>query len=211
VVDCAGVAVAFVLALVLASPVGAAKVPAGPRLTVVIDRKAAPSEELVALGPNGEAPTPLDKNGFGAGNSFEEHPNWNAAGSQMAFFGPGDETTDVILIDADGSNPHQLVTSEHPGGAESSVLNEPLYDPTTGDLIVAVVHQPKGESLFGSERPETSSKKPKNRSVRSSGRCPRTARSRDVSAAGCWVPSIDTWPIPVPSRPTANWSRRCWA
>jgi hypothetical protein len=153
--------VVLVLALALPALVVAAGVPAGPRLTLVIDRSKTLTNELVALGPNGESVQRLDKGGIGSGNEFGERPNWNAAGSQMAFFGPGHETSDVFLINGDGSRPHRLVTSEHPGGRDNSVIEEPLYDLVTGDVIVAVIHQPHGESLFGSERPVTSKKKPK--------------------------------------------------
>jgi hypothetical protein len=163
VVQGAGAVVLLVLALALPTLVAAAGVPAGPRLTLVIDRAKTLTNELVALGPNGEGVQRLDKSGIGAGNVFGERPNWNAAGSQMAFTGPGHETTDVFLINGDGSHPHRLATSERPGGRDNEAIEEPVYDPATGDVIVAVIHQPHGESLFGSERPTTSKKKPNGR------------------------------------------------
>jgi Tol biopolymer transport system component len=163
VVHCAVAALVLVIALALPALVAAAGVPAGPRLTLVIDRAKTLRSELVALGPNGESVRRLDNGGLGSGNEFGERPIWNAVGSQMAFFGPGHETSDVFLINGDGSRPHRLVTSEHPGGRDNDVIEEPVYDPATGDVIVAVIHQPNGESLFGSERPLASKKKPKGR------------------------------------------------
>src|ERR1700679_633137 len=142
VIHCAGAAVVLVLALALPALVAAAGVPAGPRLTLVIDRAKTLTSELVALGPNGEGVERLDKGGIGSGNEFGERPNWNAAGSQMAFTGPGHETTDVFLINGDGSHPHRLATSARPGGRDNQVIEEPVYDPATGDVIVAVLHQP---------------------------------------------------------------------
>src|ERR1700744_4712929 len=93
----AGAVVVLVLALARPALVPAAGVPAGPRLTLVIDRAKTLTNELVALGPNGEGVQRLDKSGIGAGNVFGESPNWNAAGSQMAFTRPGHETTGVFL------------------------------------------------------------------------------------------------------------------
>jgi hypothetical protein len=55
VVHCAGAVLALVLALALPALVAAAGVPAGPRLTLVIDRAKTLSNELEALGPNGES------------------------------------------------------------------------------------------------------------------------------------------------------------
>lgn len=162
-VQCSVAALVLVLALALPALVAAADTTAGPRLTLVIDRAKTLTNELVALGPNGEATQRLDKGGIGSGNEFGERPNWNTDGSQMAFFGPGHETTDVFLINSDGTRPHRLLTSEHPGGRDNVVIQEPVYDPATGDVIVAVIHQPNGESLFGSERPLTSKQKPKGR------------------------------------------------
>ena len=104
-IHCAGAAVVLVLALALPALVAAAGVPAGPRLTLVIDRAKTLTNELVALGPNGEAVQRLDKGGIGSGNEFGERPNWNTAGSQMAFTGPGHETTDVFLINGDDKIP----------------------------------------------------------------------------------------------------------
>src|SRR6201999_4214483 len=112
--------------------------------------------ELMTIGPLGEAPQAIAReNGrFLAGAiGDDEHPNWSPGGSELAYYGSGKETPAVYLQGIDGSPARVLASSEHPGGPDDAILSEPLFDPRTGDLILAVVHTPNGEGLFGDARP----------------------------------------------------------
>lgn len=81
------------------------------------------------------------------------HPVWNAAGTEVAFVGPGSRASVIELVGADGSGPRALATSEQldltPGAA---IKGEPVFDPTTGQILVALVHTPRGKGLFTVER-----------------------------------------------------------
>jgi hypothetical protein len=125
--------------------------PAGPRLAFMTVGGPRHTSKLLTVGANGEAPRVIarESGGFGRISSYQ-HPNWSPDGGELAFFGPGDETSAVYVIGADGSEPHLLAGSEHPGGPRDATLSEPLYDPATGDIIVAVLKN--GESIFGTER-----------------------------------------------------------
>jgi hypothetical protein len=131
---------------------GTATPPAGPRLAVAVWRgSSATGSELLTIGPGGEAPQVILRAGDLARGPEFDHPNWSPDGSELAFFGPGDETTAVYVVGADGSGPRLVASSEHPGGPDDATLPEPLFDPQTGDIVVAVVHTPNGEGLFGPE------------------------------------------------------------
>jgi hypothetical protein len=128
--------------------------PAGPRLAVVVKRPAGRTtiSELVTIGPLGEAPRAIARSkGWSDPLRQMEHPNWNPDGTELAFYGSGEETPAVYLIGADGSPARVLASSEHPGGPDNATLSEPLFDPKTGEVLVAVVHTPNGEGLFGPE------------------------------------------------------------
>ncbi|HEX4306975.1 MAG TPA: hypothetical protein VHZ54_13130, partial [Solirubrobacterales bacterium] len=128
--------------------------PSGPRLAVGVVHVASEVEaELLTIGPAGEEPRTVIRDNGDPGEPNLEHPVWNARGTELAFFGPGNETTAVELVDADGSNPRVLATSENPGGRENATLPEPVFDPATGRIVVSVVHTPRGEGLFGDARP----------------------------------------------------------
>jgi Tol biopolymer transport system component len=132
--------------------------PAGPRLAVVVkhDSGRSTTAELVTIGPLGETPQVVahETGRFLDGTiGDDEHPNWSPDGSELAYYGSGDETPAVYLQGTDGSPARVLASSEHPGGPDDAILPEPLFDPKTGDLIVAVVHTPNGEGLFGDARP----------------------------------------------------------
>lgn len=132
--------------------------PPGPRLVVgVWPGESATRSELLTVGPDGEEPQAVSRAGALAGRPDLERPVWNADGTELAFYGPGDETPAVYLVDPDGPGPRVLATSEHPGGPDNATLSNPLFDPRTGDVLVAVVHTPHGEGLFGGERPNTGS------------------------------------------------------
>jgi dipeptidyl aminopeptidase/acylaminoacyl peptidase len=144
-------------ALALAAAGGSATaarvaLPVGPRLAVLADSASA-GTRLLTIGPDGDAPQVIahsrSRDGVEFGQVLKyEHPNWSPDGRQLAFFGPGDETTAIYLIEADGADPHLLATSEHPGGPDNSTVEEPVYDPVSGDIVVQVVHTPHGEGLF---------------------------------------------------------------
>jgi dipeptidyl aminopeptidase/acylaminoacyl peptidase len=144
---------AILLAWAAVSSGASTTLPAGPRLAVVLrGSDEATTTEVVTMGPDGE-----DVRGLARGTLFDpishfEHPNWSPDGKLMAFSGEGEETPTVSLLGADGSNLHPLRSSEHPGGPDDTTLPEPLFDPKTGELVVAVVHTPNGEGLFGDSR-----------------------------------------------------------
>jgi Tol biopolymer transport system component len=147
-------------ALACAAAALAGSTPAGPRLAFSTSTGQPKFEaELLSAGPAGEAPRTLARSKGGLGKVGEyEHPNGSPDGEELAFGGAGDETPAIYLIGADGSNPHLLRSSEHPGGPENSVIGEPVYDPTGRYIIASVLHQPHGESLFGDERAPASGK-----------------------------------------------------
>jgi dipeptidyl aminopeptidase/acylaminoacyl peptidase len=135
--------------------------PAGPRLAVAVERdKPKLTSELLSIGPAGEDPQAIarESTGFFGPIAAYEHPSWSPDGEELAFEGPAGETTAIYLIDADGSNPHLLRTSAHPGGPDDTLMPEPVFDPISGDLVVSVVHTPHGgEDLFSDdERPDGS-------------------------------------------------------
>jgi dipeptidyl aminopeptidase/acylaminoacyl peptidase len=140
---------------------GRVALPVGPRLAVLADSASA-GTQLLTMGPDGEAQQVIARSQSRSGVEFGqvlnyEHPNWSPDGRQLAFFGPGDETTAIYLIEANGSDPHLLATSEHPGGPDNATVEEPVYNPVTGDIVVQVLHTPNGEGLFD----ESSRAKPK--------------------------------------------------
>jgi hypothetical protein len=140
------------LAWAAASGGASAGVAAGPRLAVVLSRAEAPREsEVVTVGPDGEDPRRLARGTIGSPVEYFEHPNWSSDGKLLAFQSEGEETPVVALLRADGSDPRLLRSSEHPGGPDDAALPEPLFDPKSGELIVAVAHTPNGEGLFGPE------------------------------------------------------------
>jgi hypothetical protein len=57
----------------------------------------------------------------------------------------------IELVGADGSGPERLATSESLAGHGKLVIGEPVFDPTTGEVIVAVVRTPGDKGLFGEE------------------------------------------------------------
>jgi Tol biopolymer transport system component len=164
--------------------------PAGPRLAVLASaHKPSFRTELLTIGPSGEAPRTVAHTNEGYGQVTKyEHPNWSPDGEELAFFGPGNETPAIYLVDVDGSNPHLLRSSEHPGGPENSVIAEPVYDPSGRDIIVSVLHQPRGESLFGDERAPASGKSSTDRfrqefwALPVDGSRPRRLSGRPLSA-----------------------------
>jgi hypothetical protein len=132
--------------------------PPGPRLAIGVWRGgSATGSELLTVGPSGEDPRAISRTGDLVRGPKLERPVWNATGTELAFYGPGDETPALYLVGADGTGPRLLATSEHPGGPDNATLSEPLFDPKTGEVLVAVVHTPNGEGLFGDERPDTRS------------------------------------------------------
>jgi dipeptidyl aminopeptidase/acylaminoacyl peptidase len=132
--------------------------PVGPRLAVAVWRGGSTTgAELLTIGPGGEAPRVILRTGDLTRGPELDHPNWSPDGTELAFFGSGDETTAVYVIGTDGSGPRLLASSEHPGGPDDATLPEPLFDPKTGDIVVAVVHTPNGEGLFGPEDRPTGS------------------------------------------------------
>jgi hypothetical protein len=157
--------------------------PVGPRLAVVLNGSdEASTHEVITIGPNGEDPRSLTR-----APSFEpigrvERPIWSPDGKLLAFFGQGEETPAIVLLRADGSNPHVLRSSEHPGGEFDVPLPEPFFDPKTGELEVGVLFMPQGESPFGSERPTGRPEPYRNEfwALPVDGRKPRRLSSRPV-------------------------------
>lgn len=132
--------------------------PAGPRLAVLVKRDSGRTStaELVTIGPLGEAPRAIARESgrfLDGAIGDDEHPNWSPDGSELAYYGSGEETPAVFLQGIDESPARVLASSEHPGGPDDAILSEPLFDPKSGDLILAVVHTPNGEGLFGDGRP----------------------------------------------------------
>jgi hypothetical protein len=183
------IAVLFCAAILLAQ-VGASSgaagpaTPAGPRLAVGVFRTDTEvNTELLSIGPAGEDPRTLARgHGFPGSPDFE-HPNWNAAGTELAFFGPGRESSAVFVSGAGEAHPRLLPTSENIGGRLNATLPEPLFDPRTGQLVVAVVHTPDGEGLFGDARPtgKRGAIRTEYWSLPADGRKPRRLSSRTLS------------------------------
>jgi hypothetical protein len=124
---------------------------AGPRLAVGVWGGASPRERLVTIGPIGEEPVVVARSAE-YGPEFA-HPVWNAAGTELAFYGPGLKAGVIELVGADGSGPRVLATSERLGATSgAAVKGEPVFDPATGQILVALVHTPHGKSLFSEER-----------------------------------------------------------
>jgi Tol biopolymer transport system component len=142
---CLGGAIVVVGATQSGTAQGGTAQPAGPRLALSVSRGSATGDELVTIGPEGEAPQRV----YLIGGPDLSHPNWNADGTELAFYGPGDETPAVFVVRADGSGARILKSSEHPGGPDDASLSEPLFDRKTGAVIVAVADTPEGEGLFG--------------------------------------------------------------
>jgi hypothetical protein len=124
---------------------------AGPRLAVAASGGPNPGERLVTIGPLGEEPVLVLRPGE-RGPEIT-HPVWNAAGTELAFFGPGLRAGVIELVGADGSGPRVLATSESLGATPgAAVKGEPVFDPTTGQILVTLVHTPHGKGLFSEER-----------------------------------------------------------
>ena len=148
------VGAAILLACAVASSGAGTATPTGPRLAVgVLRADTEVGTELLTIGPTGDDPRTLAHGDGFPGSPDFEHPIWNAAGTELAFFGPGRETSAVFVSGPGGAHPHRLATSENIGGRLSATLPEPVFDPRTGQLVVAVAHTPNGEGLFGDARP----------------------------------------------------------
>ena len=184
---------AILLAWTAVASAAAAKVPAGPRLAVVLrGSDDASTTEVVTVGPSGEDVQRLARGTIGEPISFFEHPNWSPDGRLLAFNSQGEETPAVALLGADGSNLHLLRSSERPGGPDTATLPEPLFDPETGELIVAAVHTPHGEGLFGDARPTGKAAQFRGEfwalPVRGDGK-PQQLSSRFLISSGIFYPS----------------------
>jgi WD40-like Beta Propeller Repeat len=126
--------------------------PSGPRLAVGASGGPTPDERLLSMGPDGEDLQLVARTGGSGWGPEFRHPVWNAAGTELAFFGVGLTAGVVELVGADGSGPRALRTSEDLGAATGSlVLGEPVFDPGTGQIIVARVHTASGKGLLGEE------------------------------------------------------------
>jgi hypothetical protein len=157
--------------------------PAGPRLAVMlVGSDEANTHEVITIGPSGEDLRALTRATFLEPIGKVERPIWSPDGKLLAFYGPGEETPAVVLLRADGSNPHVLRSSEHPGGPFDATLPEPFFDPKTGELEVGVLFMPHGESPFGSERPTGRPEPYRNEfwALPTDGRKPRRLSSRPV-------------------------------
>ena len=153
---------ALALALVGVAAAGGASEttaePGGPRLAIRIvhPHRMGFTARLLTIGPEGEAPRTIaeETGGYGVLSSIE-HLSWSPDGSEVAWLGPAQETSAVLLAPLDGSShPRLLATSQHPGGHDDTTASEPLFDPRTGEVLVSVIHTPHGEGLFGdSDRP----------------------------------------------------------
>lgn len=184
---------AILLAAAATTSGAATKVPAGPRLAVVLSKADnAATTEVVTMGPAGEGLRRLARGTLFEEISHFEHPNWSPDGKLLAFNGQGEETPAVGLLGADGSNLHVLRSSEHPGGPDTATLPEPLFDPTSGELIVAAVHTPHGEGLFGESRPTGKAAQFRDEfwslPVRGGGKARRLS-SRFLVSSGIFYPS----------------------
>jgi hypothetical protein len=110
-----------------------------------------PAERLLTIGPMGEDPVVVAHDGETGPELV--HPVWNATGTELAFYGPGYEAGLIQLVGADGSGPRMLATSERLGATPgAAVEGEPVFDPSTGQILVALVHTPHGRGLFSEER-----------------------------------------------------------
>jgi hypothetical protein len=157
--------------------------PAGPRLAVVlVGSDEANTHEVITIGPNGEDLQSITRATFLEPIGKVERPIWSPDGKLLAFYGQGEETPAVVLLRADGSNPHVLRSSEHPGGPFDATLPEPFFDPNTGELEVGVLFMPHGEPPFGSERPTGKPEPYRNEfwALPVDGRNPRRLSSRPV-------------------------------
>jgi hypothetical protein len=133
------------------APAAAPSQPAGPRLAVGVWGGPVPYQRLVSIGPLGEEPVLVARDTEYGPEIV--HPVWNAAGTELAFFGPGSKAGVVELLGADGSGPRLLATSEDLGASDgAAVKGEPVFDPATGQIIVIVVHTPGGKGLFSEEQ-----------------------------------------------------------
>jgi Tol biopolymer transport system component len=158
--------------------------PAGPRLAVVlIGSDEANTHEVVTIGPNGEDLQSITRATFLEPIGKVERPIWSPDGKLLAFYGQGEETPAVVLLRADGSHPHVLRSSEHPGGSFSATMPEPFFDPNTGELEVCVLYMPHGEPPFGSDRPTGTGDLYRNEfwALPVDGRKPRRLSTRLVS------------------------------
>jgi hypothetical protein len=157
--------------------------PAGPRLAVMlIGSDEANTHEVITIGPNGEDLQSLTRATFLEPIGKVERPIWSPDGKLLAFYGQGEETPAVVLLRADGSHPHVLRSSEHPGGRFDATMPEPFFDPKTGELEVGVLFMPHGEPPFGSERPTGRPEPYRNEfwALPVDGRNPRRLSSRPV-------------------------------
>jgi Tol biopolymer transport system component len=165
--------------------------PAGPRLAVVlVGTDEAGTTEVVTIGPDGEDVRSLARGTYREPIGFFEHPNWSPDGKLLAFNSQGEETPAVALLGADGSNLHLLRSSEQPGGPDDATVPEPLFDPKTNQLVVAVVHTPNGEGLFGDARPTGNPGVIRTEywSLPVDGREPRRLSSRTLSSKRPLIP-----------------------
>lgn len=184
---------AILLAWVAVSSGASTSLPAGPRLAVVLHAwDDASTTEVVTVGPSGEDVRSLARGTIFEPISFFEHPNWSPDGRLLAFNSQGEETPAVALLGVDGSNLHLLRSSEHPGGPDDHTLPEPLFDPRTGELLVAAVHTPHGEGLFGDARPTGKAAQFRGEfwalPIRGGGN-PRRLSSRYLVSVGIFYPS----------------------
>ena len=158
--------------------------PAGPRLAVVLSGfDEANTHEVITIGPNGEDLQSLTTATFLEPIGTVERPIWSPDGKLLAFYGQGEETPAVVLLRADGSHPHVLRSSEHPGGPFDATMPEPFFDPKTGELEVGVLFMPHGEPPFGSERPTGKPEPYRNEfwALPTDGRTPRRLSSWPVA------------------------------
>ncbi len=126
----------------------AASVPSGPRLAMVVWPSGVGGQKIVTIGPTGEDPQTVLASPLGQIESGLERPIWSPDGEQLAFLNSGRLVRGIYVMHADGSGLRRLPNSESPGGKETVLVSEPVFDPAGDSLTVDIMNRHNGHSFW---------------------------------------------------------------
>jgi Tol biopolymer transport system component len=139
-----------VVGLSVTAVAGAATLPppSGPRLAVVIWPNRSGGQEILTIGPTGGDPQTLLVASRGSVERGIERPIWSPDGEQLVFLGSGRLVRGIYVMGADGSGLRRLPNSESPGGKDTVLISEPVFDPAGDSLTVDIADLRNRHSLW---------------------------------------------------------------
>jgi Tol biopolymer transport system component len=128
---------------------GASWVPSGPRLAMVVWPANKGGQEIVTIGPTGEDPQTLLVSAGGSVERNIDRPIWSPDGAHLVFLGSGGKLVrGIYVMGAEGSGLRRLPNSESPGGKNTVLVSEPVFDPAGDSLTVDIMNRHSWHSLW---------------------------------------------------------------